>query len=1061
MHHTDQQAREQALDASQSFIVQAPAGSGKTELLTQRFLRLLAHVDNPESIIAITFTKKAASEMRHRITLSLQMALGQRPQETHKQTTYELAQAALKQNQKQDWDLLNNPNRLQITTIDALALKIATQMPLIASLASIPEILNDASVCYKQAIDELYNISEHDPDCYQALKTLLLHLDNNADMLDTLLIDLLKKRDQWLNFILNHAQKHDLRERMQQSLRTIIDTHSNVIKQLIPSDSLGTLRELLRHSCKVLNGPYPNNDINELRQIKNLLLTQKNTWRTSIDKRLGFTTEHQHEKTALKNIIKSLEHVPSLQEALTRLDTLPDGTYSHAQWQALSALGVILPKLTGVLTYIFSKNQQSDFIEINLSASRALGTFDEPSDLALYFDYKIQHLLIDEFQDTSITQFHLLTQLLSGWQQDDGRSLFLVGDPMQSIYRFRQAEVGLFQQVQENGIADINLQSLYLTRNFRSSNAMVTWFNTTFEKVFPKRSDSQSGAVCYAPADVEAEASTSACHYHLLQNSTATDEAKQIFQIIQSIRTEHPDDSIAVLAKSRNQLPLILKELSQNQINYSAIDIDPLATLPEISEIMTLIRILIQRADSIAWYAFLRAPYCALMLEDLLTISEYCDGRSPYIAIQNLSELNVSDYAKNRLTQLKLIIEAAFNTHKQDNLALALRELIALLDIDRLYNKQAQQQNIKHLCALIDKLCERAPTPFLSDIESEVVTLYAKAEQADNAIQVMTIHKSKGLEFDHVIIPNLAKAPAIESQQLLVWQQYYEAQQEHLILAPIQSADNNHDRIYQYCRQQEKQRLLYENARLFYVAATRARSQLHLFTHEQKARKGSFLSLIEHHFDYSDTHRYQGNADSQTNQEATQPFLLRIKSLKPIEPIQLITTDKAKPLQFNQSLQRQQAASIGTVMHECLQHNHYCSDIACARLRSLGVANAEDQAKQLITQLRQHRNSSRHQWLFSARDSTKIELGLFEKQSQTCYIIDRTFIDNNTRWIVDFKSATPQLHESHSEFLQHQYDKYYAQLQTYATLYEDIEDLPIKLALYFPLCDLWYEWQYK
>ena len=116
----DAAARERALDISASFLVQAPAGSGKTELLTQRFLALLAAVDNPESIVAITFTRKAAGEMRSRIAGALANAQKPRPAEDHAQRTWELACAALERNTAGNWGLLENPSRLRIMTLDAL-----------------------------------------------------------------------------------------------------------------------------------------------------------------------------------------------------------------------------------------------------------------------------------------------------------------------------------------------------------------------------------------------------------------------------------------------------------------------------------------------------------------------------------------------------------------------------------------------------------------------------------------------------------------------------------------------------------------------------------------------------------------------------------------------------------------------------------------------------------------------------------------------------------------------------------------------------------------------------
>src|SRR3546814_8034735 len=117
----------------------------------------------------------------------------------------------------------------------------------------------------------------------------------------------------------------------------------------------------------------------------------------------------------------------------------------------------------------FAETGEVDITEIAQRAAQALGSADDPGELLLKLDASIRHLLIDECQDTSLTQIHLLATLTAGWQPGDGRTLFLVGDPMQSIYRFRKAEVGLFLQAAEDGVGEIAPTFLQLTDNFRRS----------------------------------------------------------------------------------------------------------------------------------------------------------------------------------------------------------------------------------------------------------------------------------------------------------------------------------------------------------------------------------------------------------------------------------------------------------------------------------------------------------------------------------------------------------------------------------------------------------------
>ena len=107
----DSENRRIALDPQQSFIVQAPAGSGKTELLTQRFLKLLTTVESPEQIIAITFTRKAAAEMKNRIIGRLKMATVPEPESEHERVTWNLAREAMHANSKSGWKILENPDR--------------------------------------------------------------------------------------------------------------------------------------------------------------------------------------------------------------------------------------------------------------------------------------------------------------------------------------------------------------------------------------------------------------------------------------------------------------------------------------------------------------------------------------------------------------------------------------------------------------------------------------------------------------------------------------------------------------------------------------------------------------------------------------------------------------------------------------------------------------------------------------------------------------------------------------------------------------------------------------
>src|SRR6185369_11151885 len=129
---------------------------------------------------------------------------------------------------------------------------------------------------------------------------------------------------------------------------------------------------------------------------------------------------------------------------------MPDERYSDEQWETLGAILELLPRAAAHLKLVFAERGETDFTEVAQGAVRALGTAESPTDLLLALDTRIRHILVDEFQDTSYSQWELLEKLTSGWEKGDGRTLFLVGDPMQSIYRFREANVALFLRAWES-----------------------------------------------------------------------------------------------------------------------------------------------------------------------------------------------------------------------------------------------------------------------------------------------------------------------------------------------------------------------------------------------------------------------------------------------------------------------------------------------------------------------------------------------------------------------------------------------------------------------------------
>lgn len=1078
----DAAIREQALDITHSFIVQAPAGSGKTELLTQRYLNLLAAAEKaPEEIIAITFTRKAAAEMRMRIMQALQFATTPAPDKSdYKYQTWSLASKVLTKNNQLQWHILENPNRLRILTIDALSAMLCRQTPLQTQFGGAFAVSENSGALYQLAARRALQTVFIETPYATALEQLLLYLDNRVELLEGLFSELLAERDQWLPTILYCYHHHaTLRNTLENSLKRVILEKLHIAAETLPA----SVRQLLLHCAQqagtyfeLQNPAHPiaacahfifqeKPTITQFSQwfgLANLLLTQEGEWRKTIDIRSGFGPKDEN-KSLMLSVLVELQNYPAFLEALQDIVICPPEKYSDAQWETLTALTQLLPLLAAQLHVIFQEKKEIDFTELNLSALKALGDESAPTDLALYLDYQIRHLLIDEFQDTSITHLHLIEKIIAEWQPDDGRTLFLVGDPMQSIYRFRNAEVGLFLRAQRQGIGSVKLTPLTLTMNFRSQENLVQWFNATFKTVFPAASDIATGRV---PCTEAFAARTALGYATTLYPLINENEAEVIVSNIAALKKDTPNDSIAILVRSRAQLPPIIQLLNAHQLSYQAIDIEPLFTRPEIQDLLSLTRALLHRADKIAWIALLRAPFVGLSLNDLEVLATQATDTlwESILAFDSISTL--SDDAKKRLSHLTYYLTHAFVTQSEHRFATWIEGVWLAL------RGPATCKDLAIPRAYFD-LLEKLPSPISIDtLTTQCQKLFANSTATTaNPIQLMTIHKSKGLEFDHVFLPGLERQTPSDSQKLLRFcERPSRFGGEDLLLAPIAAAHVEQDSIYEYLKTIENEKQSHEMSRLLYVAATRAKKSLHLsFTLDwddkkyciKPPKKGSFLEklwpVIENTFSVSPSHAIEKILEKK-------PYYFERLSAMPALPVKNTFIPQVTISIDNED---SQARIIGTVVHEALQQltQQEAKDFYPAqwraRLLSLGIlpAQVSDALSIVEIAIKNTLSDAKGQWILSQALHARAEWALttYANGKVEKKIIDRTFVDdNNHRWIIDYKTSTPHENETLNEFLEKEKAQYQAQLDSYATLFPNDQ---VKLGLYFPLCKGWIAWE--
>ncbi|HXR51415.1 MAG TPA: UvrD-helicase domain-containing protein, partial [Steroidobacteraceae bacterium] len=196
---SDQDARDAALLTDRHLLLQAPAGSGKTTVLAQRFLAALAQVEEPEQVLAITFTRKAAAEMRERVLAALEGRMSADTPDL--QRWAQLREGVLRQAQRCSWALEELPARLRIQTIDSLCHEIARAMPLLGRMHQSLEVVDDARPAFLEAAGQTLRMADEEPELQADADRLLSRLDNDWDRARQLLADLLPGRNRWLQVL--------------------------------------------------------------------------------------------------------------------------------------------------------------------------------------------------------------------------------------------------------------------------------------------------------------------------------------------------------------------------------------------------------------------------------------------------------------------------------------------------------------------------------------------------------------------------------------------------------------------------------------------------------------------------------------------------------------------------------------------------------------------------------------------------------------------------------------------------------------------------------------------
>ncbi|HLQ09543.1 MAG TPA: UvrD-helicase domain-containing protein [Steroidobacteraceae bacterium] len=1084
LSRADAEARERALDPQRSILLQAPAGSGKTSMLTQRFLRLLCTVDDPGEILAITFTRKAAAEMRARVTQALRGEIA--ADDPCAAQLHTLTAAALRHGTTRGWNLAHDPGALRIQTIDSFTYWLASQLPIAARAGGTLRVTETPQELYRRAARRTLLAAEADAVLGADTELLFERLDNHWNNVERLLADMLEQRAHWLRYVLETGPGQ-LCARVNASLADIIRDQLAAASAALPPALLLAARQLPGV------GPLGNDptDLPAWKRLAHCTLTG-GRWRVRLtEDLLGPAYAQAAAREALHSCIAHLSRVPGSAQLLQGVAALPAAALSEADEAAIGALSRVLEHAARELHVEFAHQGRVDYAYVTGAARAALTEAGLPTELALRTGLAFTHILVDEFQDTSLAQFQLLESLTAAWQEGDGRTLFLVGDPMQSIYRFRDAEVGLFISAREHGIGNVRLTPLRLTRNFRATPALVEWTNQVFAQVFPAADELRAGAIAFrasAAARVPgAGAPPAGASVQLrLFPGDRDAEARAVAARIGELRGRDRHASVAVLVAAHAHAVPIVNVLRAGGVEVLGVDLVPLAQRPIVRDLVQLTRALHDLGDRSAWLAVLRAPWCGASLATLTALSGPEDPQLLWEALADSGRLaRCAPRDLVRLARVRAVLAGALERRDSAPAADWLEASWVQLGAPDAYPRAELGDARVFFCALAERAAAlewRGPEDFPALLQD----LYSAAQAPGaNPVQVMTIHRAKGLEFDHVLVPGLDRSVGAGERPLLRWIDLpRERGASDLILAPAAViGEEGGGELNAFLAGLLATRARHERTRLMYVAATRARETLHLSAAPRMKSGGrlepdprSLLACLWPAL----AERFQvqaAPAPGAPAPAARRPQALPLRRLRDAwrapqlpaaEPLPHLPLERASIEAPEFSWVGETQRHIGTVVHAQLALIADAPALPTAeqleaqraavlrQLRREGVPEREraEAANLVLTALERTLADERGRWILDAghREAhSELALTGVAAGRLRSVVIDRCFVDEaGTRWVIDYKSSR---HEGGSleSFLEQEMQRYHGQLSGYVALARALGTEPVRAALYFPL----------
>ncbi len=1076
-----------AINPQENIAVFASAGSGKTHLLVHRILKLLLSGIEPSHILAITFTRKAATEMQERLMKVLAdwaTAEDSQVKTILQSLSHPHDGASIAKARRLYEELLFSEYEIRITTFHAFCQDILKRFAIHAGVPAGFHVIENNDETKQEARKKLFrNAEQGDQELSKSLFTLLRHcntVNNVNEVLDTFI----NSRSDWRSFTENQEQpdRYAYNRLKQLIFPNQHDTDSD-INSLIPALE-EYLTYLSAHKTKTYisysgilssvleQGPIKNAHVNRITTIFFTSKMEKREIKASktLEKSLG--TEKVQAFISLHTSL--CERISGHLDVLKKESLLE---FNQAWFHAGHLLLVEYQKIK------FSQHAL-DFDDLEWYTYLLLNQHESAAWIQYKLDQRIQHILIDEFQDTNPTQWNLLFPLLTELaidSHDNHRSLFFVGDAKQSIYGFRRANSELQFAAAEWAKENLNAQLLETDDSYRSSPAIINFVNKVFSQqdIDLNHFNTHQAIQSELWGQVQVHALTQAEHEdaeepiqqgfrdplqearvniednsHQLEGQLVAENISELISNATPILDKQTPRAInykdiLILARNRTHLAQLELALSEQKIPFSSTYDGEFINRLEVQDILSLLTYLTQSHNDLALAQVLRSPLYAMNDQDMMEIASRPED-SWHEKLKSYSDTSNNEVAKHAHAQLQNwrdmsntlpVHDLLDHIYFETNLLSRYTSSLPQEDIDGL-NTQVIDNLIALLQLSLDLDAGRYSSiqSFLTAMQTNPPTVHSSTgqlQQDQNAVQIMTIHSAKGLESPVVFLVDTGpKKPQPHTYQSIIsWPSHARRPEQFFLLGRKDSIDKTSQSIID----NEIDTHAKEELNLLYVALTRAKQYLYISgTASKQSAKNSW------HYMMSNALNEEFKNNELTVWNSSYGSLPSIEIKESTQPAYQPSTtcDLSKPLPVQEATENEDTpkdveyANYGTLVHKIFELIKPESLEELESLKSkvesfLGIKLLKQEFESAVLEVKNCLESTGLDQIFNSKNGQEVlkEVPIsFIKNGKVLYrIIDHLIIDKNQAWIIDYKTTrevgADTMHEAAQQY-QHQIDTY-------------------------------------